>query len=276
MNSICDADLEAVMADMRLAALQEVMPRFQRLESGEVRSKAGAEDLVTEADLGAERMLTAALARRFPGALVIGEEAVSAEPQRLRQLGRAALSIVIDPVDGTWNFAHGLPLFGMMVALVAEERTVAGIIHYPLTGEFVFARAGGGAWLAAPDGQRRPLRVAPPRPVGGMSGIVGLPQLPAEEQAALAPRLPAFQRVTNYRCSAYEYRLLAQGSADFLLNAQLMPWDHLAGHLIHREAGGHAAVLPGTPYRPSMTEGRLLLASDAASWQAICRALGLS
>ncbi|WEX08039.1 inositol monophosphatase [Chelativorans sp. AA-79] len=275
MTPISDADLESVMADMRAAALEEVLPRFLRLQSGEVRAKTTADDLVTDADLGAERMLSEALARRFPGATVIGEEAVSSDPDRLGRIGAAPLAIVIDPVDGTWNFANGLPIFGMMVGLVVGDEPIAGLIHYPLTADFILARRGGGAWHVAPDGARRRLEVAPPRPIADMSGVVCLPQLAPHEQAVIAPNLPAFRRVTNYRCSAYEYRLLAQGSIDFVMNASLQPWDHVAGHLIHQEAGGHAAILPGIGYRPSMTEGRLLLAASEVSWREIGRTLGL-
>ncbi|WP_246226299.1 inositol monophosphatase family protein [Chelativorans xinjiangense] len=275
MTFISDADMEAVMADMRTAALKEVLPRFLRLESDQVRAKTSVDDLVTDADLRAESMLSEALARRFPGAVVVGEEAVSADPDLLGRVGTAPLSIVIDPVDGTWNFANGLPVFGMMVALIAGDETIAGLIHYPLTGDFILARRGGGAWHVAPDGERRRLKVAPPKPIAEMSGIVCLPQLPPEEQAAIAPNLPSFLRVTNYRCSAYEYRLLAQGSIDFVMNASLQPWDHAAGHLVHLEAGGYAAIPPGIGYRPSMGQGRLLLASNEAVWHDVRRALGI-
>lgn len=275
MNSITDSELQAVMADMRAAALKEVLPRFLRLESSEVRAKTCIDDLVTDADLGAERMLTEALASRFPSAAIIGEEAVSADPDLLSRIGPAPLSIVIDPVDGTWNFANGLPIFGMIVALIAGDETIAGLIHYPLTGDFLLARPGGGAWHVATKGERRRLNAAPSKPIAEMSGVVCLPQLPPEEQAAITPNLPSFLRVSNYRCSAYEYRLLAQGSIDFVLNASLKPWDHAAGHLIHLEAGGYAAVLPGGGYRPSMTEGRLLLASSEADWHEIGSTLGV-
>ena len=76
----------------------------------------------------------------------------------------------------------------------------------------------------------------------------------------------------SWRCSAFEYRLLAGGAMAFGLSCGLMPWDHAAGVLIHAEAGGHAALLDGTPYSPLLSQGQLLLAPDAAGWQA-CRAL---
>lgn len=72
-------------------------------------------------------------------------------------------------------------------------------------------------------------------------------------------------------CSAYEYRALASGAMSFSLNAELKPWDHAAGVLIHHEAGGYGALLTDEAYRPAMTRGRLLLAPDAASWEMIQR-----
>ena len=77
----------------------------------------------------------------------------------------------------------------------------------------------------------------------------------------------------TYRCSAHEYRLVASGACHILVHGKLMPWDHLAGVLIHAEAGGYSAKLDGTPYRPTDRDGGLLLAPDAASWHAVREAL---
>jgi len=269
MTTLSDADLDAIMGDMRAAALQEILPRFLALTGDAIRTKTGPDDLVTDADIGVERMLSEALLTRFPGAVVVGEEAVSADPTLLDRLKTAELAVIIDPVDGTWNFAHGLPLFGTMVAVVSGGEVVAGLIHYPLTADFLIARKGGGAWHVASNGARRPMRVAEAGAVADMLGLLALPLPPATGRADFAARATAFARTQTFRCSAYEYRLIIQGSLIFSINAGLMPWDHAAGWLIHQEAGGYSALLTGEPYHPAMTEGQLLLAPDAQSWRAI-------
>lgn len=271
MREVSDDIFSAVMEDMRRAAEAEVLPRFLGVTAEGIRTKTAPDDLVTDADLGAERRLTEALSARLPGALLVGEEAVSADPSLLQRLGDTDLAVLIDPVDGTWHFAHGVPLFGMIVAIVSGGETVAGLIHYPLTGDFLAARRGQGAWHIARNGSFTRLSVAPPAPIGEMHGFVPLHIFPTEDQPAYARRLLQFNRTTTWRCSAYEYRMVATGAMSFSLNAELKPWDHAAGALIHHEAGGYGALLSGEAYRPAMTEGRLLLAPDAESWEAIRR-----
>ena len=97
-------------------------------------------------------------------------------------------------------------------------------------------------------------------------GFVGLYLYGKADQARIAETLPAFRRTYSLRCSCHEYRMMAQGRADFVLNGMLNPWDHAAGVLALQEAGGIARLLDGTPYAPAMTEGLLLTAGNAALW----------
>ena len=117
---------------LRDAARAEIMPRFRRLGAGDVRRKTGPLDLVTDADEAAERVIAAGLAARFPGCVVVGEEGAAADPALLGRLADADLAFVVDPVDGTANFAAGLPLFGCMAAAIVRGEVVAGWIHDPL------------------------------------------------------------------------------------------------------------------------------------------------
>ncbi|MBB2683491.1 inositol monophosphatase [Rhizobium sophoriradicis] len=272
-SGISDSLFAALMQDMREAAEAEILPRFLGVTAEGIRTKTAPDDLVTDADIGAERRLTEAFSARFPKALLVREEAVSADPSILSRLADADLAVIIDPVDGTWNFAHGVPLFGMIVAIASGGQTVAGLIHYPVTGDFLAARQGEGAWHIARNGIETRLSVAPPSPLGEMHGFVPLQMFPAEDQPVYAQRLLRFARTTTWRCSAHEYRMVATGAMSFSLNAELKPWDHAAGVLIHREAGGYGALLTGEVYRPAMSVGRLLLAPDAESWEAIRRVL---
>ncbi len=113
---------------IRQVAHDVVLPRFQHLAAGEVHEKAPGE-LVTVADQESERLLTTGLMRLLPGSVVVGEEAVAADPQVLRHLDDAGPVWLVDPVDGTANFAAGRDPFAVMVALQRDGETAAGRIR---------------------------------------------------------------------------------------------------------------------------------------------------
>jgi fructose-1,6-bisphosphatase/inositol monophosphatase family enzyme len=273
MKTVSDELLNALMADMREAAKNEILPRFRSVTSDTIRAKTMADDIVTDADIATERVISEKLNARLPGITIIGEEAVSDDGSILKRLAEAELAAVIDPVDGTWHFAHGTPMFGSILAIVSGGQTIAGLIHYPVLGDFLVARPGQGAWHVAADGTQTRLSAASPTPVDEMHGFIPLHMFEPELREKLAPRLLRFLRITTWRCSAWEYRMLATGAMSFCLNESLKPWDHAAGVLIHAEAGGYAATMAGEIYRPTMTEGHLLTAPDKASWEAIRAAL---
>lgn len=256
-------DMDRVERLIREAAAADILPRFKRLAASEVREKQPG-DLVTVADLAAERRLTRALQELIPGSLVVGEEAVDQDPTILDNLAGKAPVWIIDPLDGTANFADGKPLFTMMVAFVVRGRTVAAWIHDPLGGETAMAAQGEGVWI----GKRR-LHVAAAAAPEQMRGAVyarpGRPGI-TPDLAECKKRLGA---AIYRRCVGHEYLALARGETHFGLFTRLWPWDHAAGALIHGEAGGYNACLDGTPYRPTLTAGNFLLAPDAASWRTL-------
>jgi fructose-1,6-bisphosphatase/inositol monophosphatase family enzyme len=161
--------LAGILAD---AAQTEIMPRFRRLGDGEIRQKTSAADLVTEADVNAERLITARLRERYPSAMVVGEEACSDKPALLDGLGDADLAFVVDPVDGTFNFASGVPLFGVMLAVVVKGETVAGIIHDPVGKDWLIGAKGAGSHIRHVHGSLETVRVTAPAPISEMTGSV--------------------------------------------------------------------------------------------------------
>lgn len=264
-----------VAALLRDAARAEILPRFRRLPEAAIRAKSGPLDLVTDADEAAERVIHAGLLKMFPGALVVGEEAASADPRLVEGLAQAELAFVVDPVDGTANFAAGVPLFGCMAAAVRRGETIAAWIHDPLGDDTAMALRGEGAWLEAGDGSGRirDLHVAAPAPLERMIGAISWSWLPREKRVAVTSRLPLLAASVNFRCAAAEWRLAAGGGAHLLMYNRLMPWDHLPGGLLHREAGGYSARFDGSAYLPGMTAGGLIAAPDHASWEAAREAL---
>lgn len=273
MSLFTGRDLAVLEAVLRDAARAEIMPRFRRLAEADVRAKTGPLDLVTAADEAAERAISAALRRAFPGALVVGEEATAADPALLAGLGAAELAFVVDPLDGTSNFAAGLPLFATMAGAIVRGEVAGAVIHDPMGNDSALALRGEGAWTEAADGSRQALRVAAPAAVAAMTGTVSWRYLPPGPRATVCRNLPRLAASWDYRCAGHEYRLLAGGHCHFLLFNRLWPWDHAPGWLLHCEAGGYSAQFDAQPYRPTVTTGGLICAPDAASWQALCDAL---
>ena len=187
----------------------------------------------------------------------------------LDRLAGADLAFVVDPVDGTANFAAGLPLFGVMAAAIRRGEVVAAAIHDPIGDDTALALRGEGAWIESPDGHRSDLHVAAPAPVGDMAGNVSWRFMPEPQRSTVCGNLPRLGGSWDYRCAAHEYRMAAAGHCHFLVFNRLLPWDHAPGWLLHREAGGFSAKFDGSAYRPALTDGGLICAPDQASWEAL-------
>jgi len=257
-------DLESVAAIIREIAEAEILPRFQKLGSQDIHEKSGPLDLVTIADTETEKALSKRLLAAYPGTLVLGEEAAAADPGILGILSGETPVWVLDPVDGTLNFAQGRPDFAVIVAYVEHGRTIAGWIHSPLTGTTIQATRGQGAWSA---GER--LQVAMEQSLSVMTGSAygsGSDGVYLSETLEASGRIG---RIDNRMCGAVEYIGLVRRQRHFLLSRNSLPWDHAAGILIAEEAGAHAAFLDGSPYDPKIIDGRILVAPGPAAWTAL-------
>ncbi|MBO6836926.1 MAG: inositol monophosphatase family protein [Alphaproteobacteria bacterium] len=255
-------DTTKVQALLREAAETIVLPRFDSLRGHEIIEKAPG-DLVTVADLEAERFLTRELRALLAGSLVVGEEAHSKDPEILRRFEDDGPVWVIDPVDGTKNFTKSSATFCMMVALVERNRPIMGWIHDPLPNRTAIAVDGAGGWL---DGQRLTIPEAPPEK--DMIGLVNAwyfeeprrKQVRAEAQAR-------FGHVSSLSCAGQDFLAQAQGKRHFSFYRRLWPWDHAPGALLLREAGGMVERVDGTPYRAGDRVHGLLSAPSAKIWR---------
>lgn len=258
-------DPERVAAILREVAEEEVLPRFRALADEEImRKKAG--DLVTVADLAVERVLERRLPPLLPGSLVLGEEAAEHDPDLFERVAGEETVWIVDPIDGTGNFARGVATFAVMVALTRGGDLLGGWILDPVGGRLAVAVSGEGAWL---DGRR--LRVETGRPPEALrgtlhAGFFGSPELARRVERGRA----GLSVLKSLRCAGHEYLRLVTGESDFTLFTKTRPWDHCAGVLLHGEAGGVGRLLDGRPYsaRHHSEEG-LLMAPDAAVWQAL-------
>ena len=258
-------DPQAVTEIIAEVARQEILPRFRALRDQDVRRKRSGE-LVTVADEAAEQELSRRLRDLLPGSQVVGEESVEADPTILERLTGTDPVWIVDPVDGTGNFAGGSPVFAVMVGLVREAETLAAWIYDPVTECAVTAEQGSGAWM----GDKR-LRVATADTPKAMSGTLHASTFaPAETARQVQSRRARVGAIKSLRCAGHEYLRLAQGTMHFSLFTKLMPWDHVPGTLIQREAGGVAKTLDGALYRATSHKAPgLLMAPDEASWQAL-------
>jgi fructose-1,6-bisphosphatase/inositol monophosphatase family enzyme len=257
-------DIDRVSALIAEIAAEEILPRFTKLAAGDIREKAPG-DVVTIADEATEHRLSPRLIEMLAGSTVLGEEGAAKSPELLDRLAGDAPVWVIDPVDGTSNFAQGSGDFGVMVALVRHDQVLAGWIHDPRRQETLTAELGGGAWLNSQrlDVARPP---ADPAKLSGvlLAGFFGDRKLGEQVQT----RRGLLSAMKSLRCAASEYRRLAEGEMHFALFTKLMPWDHCPGVLIHAEAGGYNRYVEGGTYQPSRPRASgLMLAPDAASWQ---------
>ena len=263
---------DRIGAVLRSAAAREVMPRFRHLRAGEVEEKAPG-DLVTIADREAERVIAEGLAAIRPDARFVGEEACAREPERLNALDRGAAWIV-DPIDGTGNYAAGREPFALMAALIEDGVTQAACILDPVADRLIVAERGRGTWregvrVAADDAGAG--AAVEPATLTGIVSDFSRPPAMAARVAVLAERIGAV--VPTRRCAGYEYPLVAAGTRDFALYWRTLAWDHAPGVLLLEEAGGVAARIDGSPYRPADASAPILIARSPAVWATVAAIL---
>lgn len=249
----------AVAAIMRDAAARAIMPHYQSLSAEQIDAKA-ADDVVTVADTESEAILAESLARLLPEAAIVGEEAAHADPSLMRRLGDT-LCWIIDPIDGTNNYAAGKSPFGILIALAEAGETVAGWIYDPLKDRLCHAHRGQGAYIGDERVAARTSGQEPP--IAAISLVFADP----EKRIALKTQIaPHYSLVDIPRCAAEQYPRLVLGENDVSIFERTLAWDHAAGVLFVNEAGGKAARPDGSPYRVDEDRKGLLGAASPALW----------
>jgi myo-inositol-1(or 4)-monophosphatase len=237
----------AIEAVVRAGALQ--MERF----GGAMRvDKKGTIDLVTDVDVAVERMFRDLVAARFPGHKVLAEEFG----------GDAAVSLgpcwVFDPIDGTTNFAHGLPIFCSSLALEIDGAAEVAAVYDPNRRELFTAEHGGGAFLNG-----RPLHVSATAQIVDAMLVTGFPydvHTRIEEIVGLFGEFVGRARaVRRLGSAAIDLCYVAAGRMDGFWESDLKPWDIAGGALIVAEAGGRITNMDGSAFA---SRGRHVLASN--------------
>ena len=262
-------DIDRVAAAIAEVAAEVILPRFRALHHGDISEKTAPSDVVTIADVEAEQRLTPVLSALVPGSVVVGEEATSASPGLIEAAKGDGPVWLVDPVDGTLNFAAGLALFGVQVAFVVGGETEAAWIHDPVRGVTAIARRGEGAVLRGePDGERR-LKVAHPASLAHMGGSPNFRFADPATAARVGGRLRKLGSLLMLRASAQEYLAIAEGRMHFAVYHRLYPWDHVPGALLVAEAGGVTRLASGARYRAADPPfgNALIVAPDEPSWR---------
>ncbi|GFJ89910.1 hypothetical protein Prum_035520 [Phytohabitans rumicis] len=202
--------------------------------------------------------------------MVVGEEGVAADPSILGRLHDAGPVWIVDPIDGTGNFAAGKGPFAVMAALIRDGAPVAAWILDPLTDSIAVAEAGSGAYV---DG----VRAAFPGNGLGTDELRGAAMtrfLPPPLRAAVRRGTPTLSEVLpGQHCAGKEYVDLVTGRQHFVLFWRTLPWDHVPGVLLAQETGGVARRLDGGAYDPTDDRRGLLVAANDAIWVQVHDAL---
>lgn len=250
-------DSERIADLMRETAAAELLPRFRNLSKDEIRLK-GPGDYVTVADLAAEQRLASGLAKILPGVPVVGEEAVEKDAGLVELIGRPGESCwIVDPLDGTANFASGKDTFAIIVALVQDARTIGGWILDVPGGRLAAAMKGQGVTLDGVPVHGQPM-AQPPGYVGSKIRKEFDRELPEAHRARLG-------RISTLFCAGVEYVNILDGRAGFSLYRTTKPWDHAAGALMLREAGGDALRFDGALYAPSQKVNAGIIGSSSTA-----------
>lgn len=233
-----------------LANLLEVVKEAGKLlkkyyyGSFEVNHK-GPIDLVTTADLEVEKFIVEALTKLYPDIPVLGEESMKSwdnPPQ--------GLYFLLDPLDGTTNFAHGLPWFAISLALMRDLSPELGIVYNPITEELFYAERGLGAYL-----NERPIKVSQRAPLINCLLATGFPvskimEKPKHFIIPFEDFMVRTRGVRRFGSAALDLAYVAAGRYDGFFEAYLKPWDTAAGLLLVEEAGGKVTTYLNEPYYP--------------------------
>jgi myo-inositol-1(or 4)-monophosphatase len=219
----------------------------------------GPSDLVTEADTASQRLIASRIAETFPDHTLHAEEdGVVPDPSR-------PWKWVVDPLDGTINFAHGFPFWSVSIALEFEGRLVVGVVHDPLAGVLFAATAGQGACR-----EGEPIGVSRTEALRSSLISAGLPtrfDVDADRQLALFRAFSTgTHSVRRTGSTALNLAYLAAGGFDLYYTTSVHPWDVAAGVLLVEEAGGRVTALDGSPYRldqPTLLASNRILHEEA-------------
>lgn len=241
-----------------------ILPHFRRRIAVDNKADDGGYDPVTIADRAAERRIAKAIAQRYPGHGLVGEEYGTVNPG-------ARWRWIVDPIDGTRAFVMGSPLWGTLIGLMDADAPVLGMMDQPFTGERFWSDAKTSHWRGR-DGKARRIRTRPCPQIADMVLTTTHPSLLATSaDRAAFRRLEAKARMTRFGGDCYAYCLLAAGFVDCVVESGLKPYDIVALIPIIERAGGRITSWDGGP---ATSGGRIVACGDAEVHAKVVEVLG--
>lgn len=243
-----------------LRQLEQIIPQLARTHILQRFNQIGYSlkadgSVVTEADIAMQHAVVQVLANNWPQCQLLGEEMAADQQQSLLAQGGTGLW-VLDPLDGTSNFASGIPIFSTSLALIDQGEVQLGLIYDVVRDECFSAIQGQGAWL-----NRQPLQLRDARSeLKQCVAQVDLKRLPSVLAIKIVSRQP-FASQRNFGSGALDWCWLAAGRAQLYVHGGQNLWDYVAGQLILREAGGYASALDGAPVFQHSLQPRSIMAA---------------
>ena len=235
-----------------------ILPRHKKLRSIDISNK-GHGELVTIADTETEQWLINELRSLFPGSVFIGEEDTYNNEESFKVLNENKPVWIIDPIDGTNNFASGSDVFAIIVALIYKKEVVSGWIYEPINRTLAQSELGSGVFI----GTKR-INLDEYEQTNRFTGIA-----PQKLFDRANNNKSYIKKVYKPNCAGHEYIQLLQGERQFTAYTRLRPWDHAAGVFMVNEAGGCSTLLDGRDYNVTISNGNLLSAYNKHSWDIV-------
>lgn len=258
-EKMIQVDMNKVAEIIRHVSAVEVMPMFRNLQQGDIREKHPG-DFVTVADEASEKLFTQLLQELLPDSVVVGEEAVAKDITVLEKLKGDLPVWVIDPIDGTYNFAHGHEQFGILIALVHRGVTLYGWAFDAPANRMAMGSKGGGTFI---DGV--PVHITcDAQNLLELTGQCGGLHHSYPQAAAVATQ---FKEMIHLRCSLHDFMNFLTGVSNFVVHAnKTTPWDHAAVCLLAAEAGAYVATNHGDAFDPTHHGRNFLIAAPSKAW----------
>ena len=250
-------ELSLLQDAVRAAGKEELLPRFNQI--GFEYKQDGS--LLTEADLAVQARLQNTLRDTWPDIAMLGEEMPVQEQQAVIDTGDAFWCL--DPLDGTSNYAAGIPFYSISLALIRDGQPQLAVVYDPDRDECYCAQAGAGAWL---NGMPLDSNALPQRPLPRCSALLDFKRLSPELATRIA-RQPPYASQRSFGSVALDWCWLATGRCQVYLHGKQNLWDYAAGWLVLHEAGGHSCTLDGDEgFSATLTPRSAVAASTRMLW----------
>lgn len=258
-------NIETIRSIVINAAREELLPRFTQVERG---IKADG-TFLTEADLAVQHRIADELNTHWPDILFLGEEMEAQEQQTLLQSGKPIW--ILDPLDGTSNYASGIPFYSVSLALIEQGELKLGLVYDPERDECFSAQRGQGAYL----NNERLQAIDTGLSLKQSTGLIDFKRLSPNLATRLATQIP-YSSQRSFGSVALDWCWIAIGRSHVYLHGKQNLWDYAAGHLILAEAGGQSCTLDGeSVFNNSLTPRSAVAALDAKLFNAWIEWLGV-